>query len=276
MIVAKDLHYRYPDGTHALKGINLEIKKGEAIAIMGPNGAGKTTLGKHFNGILKPTQGEVVVNDQNTKNSPISELARTVGYVVQNPDSQLFEQTVTREVAFGLVNLNYPQNEIDQRVEELLLKMGLSEVAERSPLSLSTGQKKRVTIASFVAMNPDFLILDEPTVAQDAMNKKRLKRLFEDQITNNKTVVLITHDMDFALSIANRIILMKDGQILSDTPKSQSNLHSTLLNGLRLYPPQMVQLSEKIRKEIWEDFPPQLHTLEEVQEEIQKRWQEFP
>lgn len=275
MIAIEDLSYRYPDGTQALTKINLEIKRGEAIAIMGPNGAGKTTLGKHFNGLFKPTQGDVLVDGQNTKNQPISELARKVGYVVQNPNNQLFEKTVTREIAFGLINLNYPHDRIDQTVKDLLKKMGLTEVAERSPITLSTGQKKRVTIASILAMNPDFLILDEPTVAQDAANKARLRDLFTEQITQNKTVVLITHDIDFALSITNRIILMKDGKIHSDKLKEQSELNSSLLNALRIYPPQMVQFAEKIQKEIWTDFPIQLYTLEEVQEEIRKRWQEF-
>jgi len=255
-----------------LTKIDLEIKRGEAIAIMGPNGAGKTTLGKHFNGLFKPTRGDVLVDEQNTKNQPISELARTVGYVVQNPNNQLFEKTVTREIAFGLFNLNYSHDQIDQTVEDLLIKMGLVEVAERSPLTLSTGQKKRVTIASILAMNPDFLILDEPTVAQDAANKELLRGLFTEQVAQNKTIVLITHDIDFALSIANRIILMKDGKIVSDKHKEQSELNSSLLNALRIYPPQMVQFAEMIQKEIWTEFPINLYTLEEVQKEIRKRW----
>ncbi|MFX0209962.1 MAG: energy-coupling factor ABC transporter ATP-binding protein, partial [Candidatus Hodarchaeota archaeon] len=229
MLIAEDVHYSYPDGTHALKGINLEIKRGEAIAIMGPNGAGKTTLGKHFNGLLKPTTGEVRVDDQNTKNQPISELARTVGYVVQDPDSLLFEKSVNREVAFGLFNLEYSPNEIDRRVNSILQKLGLEDVAERSPLLLSMGQKKRVTIASIVAMDTEFLVLDEPTLAQDFANKERLKDLLKELITKSKAVVLITHDIEFSLSLADRLILMKDGQIISDAPKSQSNLCSTFL-----------------------------------------------
>ncbi len=272
MLITEDLHYNYPDGTHALKGINLEIKRGEAIAIMGPNGAGKTTLGKHFNGLLKPTIGEVRVDDKNTKNQPISELARTVGYVVQDPDSQLFEKSVSREVAFGLINLGYHLKEINRRVDGILQKLGLRNVAERSPLSLSMGQKKRVTIASIVAMDTEFLVLDEPTMGQDVANKELLRGLLKELITNSKAVVLITHDIEFALSIADRLILMKDGQIISDSPKSQSNLGSTFLEELRLYPPQMVQFSENIQKKIWPDFPTQLYTIKEVQKEISKRW----
>lgn len=272
MLVAEDLHYNYPDGTHALKGINLEIQRGEAIAIMGPNGAGKTTLGKHLNGLLKPTTGKVLVDGQSTKNQPISELARIVGYVVQDPDSQLFEKTVTREVAFGLLNLEFPPKEIDRRVKGILQKLELEDVAERSPLSLSMGQKKRVTIASILAMDTEFLVLDEPTLGQDVANKERLRSLFKEFITDSKTVVLITHDIEFALSLAGRLILMKDGKIISDTPKSQSNLCSTFLKELRLYPPQMVQFSENIQKQIWPDFPTQLYTIEEVQKEIRKRW----
>ncbi|MFQ6125347.1 MAG: energy-coupling factor ABC transporter ATP-binding protein [Candidatus Heimdallarchaeota archaeon] len=272
MLVTEDLHYNYPDGTHALKGINLEICRGEAVAIMGPNGAGKTTLGKHFNGLFKPTTGEVHVEGQNTKNQPISELARTVGYVVQDPDSQLFEKTVTREVAFGLINLGYSPKEIDRRVGSILKKFELEDVAKRSPLSLSMGQKKRVTIASIVAMDTEYLVLDEPTTGQDIVNKERLKNLFKELITNSKTVILITHDIEFALSLAGRLILMKDGKIISDKPKNQTNLCSTFLKELRLSPPQMVQFSEGIQKKIWSDFPTQFYTIDEVHKEIQKRW----
>jgi len=275
LIITKDLHYNYPDGTPALEGISLKIKMGEAVAIMGPNGAGKTTLAKHFNGLLKPTQGDVLIARQNTKNCPVSDLAKTVGYVGQDPNTQLFEKTVSREIAFGLVNLNYPPHKIKKRVDNVLSKIRLSEFATRSPLSLSAGQKKRVTIASMVAMNPDFLILDEPTVAQDVTNKNQIKHMLTNQINDNKTIILITHDIEFALTIADRLIFMKDGQIISDTPKSHSDLQSSKLSKLRLNPPQMVEFSERVKQQIWADFPVNLYTINEIQEEVHKRWHVF-
>ncbi|MFX1368143.1 MAG: energy-coupling factor ABC transporter ATP-binding protein, partial [Promethearchaeota archaeon] len=174
MILLEDLHFAYDGIYTALRGISLEIESGERIAIMGENGAGKTTLIKHMNGLLRPLKGRVFVEGVNAKDLSVAELSRIVGLVWQNPDHQLFLDSVEKEIVFGLQNLGYNEEEARQRCERTLSKLGLEGFAERSPFALSGGERKRVALASVLATEPRVLALDEPTIGQHLEDVKRL------------------------------------------------------------------------------------------------------
>ncbi|RLG46222.1 MAG: ABC transporter, partial [Thermoproteota archaeon] len=167
VIKTENLFFQYKNGPVALKGINLEVYQGEFVAIIGQNGAGKTTLAKHFNGLLKPTKGDVIIDGMNTKDALITDLAKTVGFVFQNPDHQFFSFTVEEEVAFGPRNLGLSDEEVKNRVDEALSTVGLEKMRQRHPFTLSRGQRQRLAVASVLAMHPKMIVLDEPTTGQD-------------------------------------------------------------------------------------------------------------
>ncbi|MEM3716029.1 MAG: ABC transporter ATP-binding protein, partial [Candidatus Bathyarchaeia archaeon] len=167
MIEVEDVYFTYPNGVEALKGVSLKIYDGEFIAIMGQNGAGKTTLVKHFNGLLKPTRGRVLVDGVDTRHTTVASLARKVGFVFQNPDHQLFSETVEEEISFALRNFGFDENVIRERVEWALNLLDLAQYRKASPFMLSGGERKRVALASVLAWDPDILVLDEPTIGQD-------------------------------------------------------------------------------------------------------------
>ena len=167
MLEVKDLHYTYSTGLEALRGINLTINNGEFLAIMGQNGAGKTTLVKHFNGLLKPTTGTVLVDGINTRDVSVAKLARNVGFVFQNPDHQLFSETVEEEIAFALKNFGFEESVVTKQVDWALNLLDITEYRKTSPFMLSGGERKRVALASILAWDPNIVILDEPTIGQD-------------------------------------------------------------------------------------------------------------
>ncbi|MEM3440310.1 MAG: ABC transporter ATP-binding protein, partial [Candidatus Bathyarchaeia archaeon] len=177
MIEVEGLVFRYPNGFEALRGVDLRIGDGEFVAIMGENGAGKTTLVKHFNGLLKPTGGRVLIDGLDTKGASVAELSRSVGLVFQNPDRQLFSETVRDEVAFALRNFGFSDEIIDKRVKRILRLLDLSEYADTSPFLLSGGERKRVALASVLVWDPKHVVLDEPTIGQDYLQKERLRNL---------------------------------------------------------------------------------------------------
>ncbi len=189
MIEVKDLYFTYPTGVEALKGITLTIDDGEFLAIMGQNGAGKTTLVKHFNGLLKPTKGEVVVDGVSTREVSVAQLARKVGFVFQNPDHQLFCETVEEEVAFALRNFGFEENAIKKRVDWALNLLDITQYRQTSPFMLSGGERKRVALASVLAWDPQVVILDEPTIGQDHQQKEKLRQFIVQLNAQKKTVV---------------------------------------------------------------------------------------
>ncbi|HUV98349.1 MAG TPA: ABC transporter ATP-binding protein, partial [Candidatus Paceibacterota bacterium] len=176
MIEVKDIYFTYPNDVEALKGVSLTIQDGEFVAIMGQNGAGKTTLVKHFNGLLKPTKGEVLVDGTNTKDTSVARLARNVGFVFQNADNQLFCETVEEEVAFALRNFGFKEVTLKKRVTWALNLLGLTEYRKTSPFMLSGGERKRVALASVLAWNPKVVVMDEPTIGQDYEQKEKLRQ----------------------------------------------------------------------------------------------------
>ena len=216
MIEAENVHYSYPSKVEALKGVSITIKDGEFVAVMGQNGAGKSTFVKHFNGLLKPTKGTVRIDGVETTKSSVASLARNVGFVFQNPDHQLFSETVEEEISFALKNFGFEQKVIEDRVTWALELLSLSQYRKTSPFLLSGGERKRVALASVLAWDPKTLILDEPTIGQDHEQKEKLRQFIMQMQTQKKTVVTVTHDVEFVAECNPRVVLMKEGKVVAD------------------------------------------------------------
>jgi len=246
MIEVKDVHFTYPSDIEALKGVSITVQNGDFVAIMGQNGAGKTTLVKHFNGLLKPTKGDVLVDGVSTREVSVARLARKVGFVFQNPDHQLFCETVKDEVAFALKNFGYERNIIDRRVSWALNLLGLTQYRETSPFMLSGGERKRVALASVLAWNPKIVILDEPTIGQDYQQKEKLLQFITQLRTQKKTVVIVTHDVEFVAESNPRVVLMTGGKIVADGRADKILTNYDLVTEVSLVPPQVTQIFMKI------------------------------
>jgi energy-coupling factor transport system ATP-binding protein len=242
MIEAQDVYFTYPTGVEALKGVSLLVEDGEFLAIMGQNGAGKTTLVKHFNGLLKPTKGEVLVDGINTRKTSVAKLARNVGFVFQNPDSQLFSETVEEEVAFGLRNFGFKEPTLAKRVTWALNLLGLTEYRKTSPFMLSGGERKRVALASVLAWKPKVVVMDEPTIGQDHEQKERLRQFIVQLNTQGTTVVVVTHDVEFVAECGPRVLLMADGRVVADGPGKQVLTDHDRLVQASIVLPQITQL----------------------------------
>jgi energy-coupling factor transport system ATP-binding protein len=242
MIEVKDLCFSYPNGVEALKGVSLIVQNGEFIAIMGQNGAGKTTLVKHFNGLLKPTKGSVLIDGVDTRKVSVAKLSRKVGLVFQNPDHQLFSETVKDEIAFALQNFGFKENIIKKRVTWALNLLGLAQYEKTSPFMLSGGERKRVALASVLAWNPKILILDEPTIGQDYQQKEKLRQFILQMKTQRKTVVIVTHDVEFVAECNPRIVLMREAKIVADGEASKVLANPEVLTEASIVPPQITQV----------------------------------
>jgi len=247
MIEVKDIYFAYPNGIEALKGISLTIKEGEFIAIMGQNGAGKTTLIKHFNGLLKPTKGDVLVDGINTKETSVAKLARNVGFVFQNPDNQLFCETVEEEVAFALKNFGFEESTWKKRVTWALNLLGLAEYRKTSPFMLSGGERKRVALASVLAWDPKVVVMDEPTIGQDYEQKEKLRQFIVQLNTQGKTVVVVTHDVEFVAECNPRVILMAEGKIVADGIGKKVLTDVTGLAQASIVPPQITKIFMELK-----------------------------
>jgi energy-coupling factor transport system ATP-binding protein len=242
MLEVKDLHYSYSTGFEALKGINLTVNDGEFLAVMGQNGAGKTTLVKHFNGLLKPTQGQVLVDGVSTRDVSVAKLARNVGFVFQNPDHQLFSETVEDEIAFALKNFGFEEPVIEKQVEWALNLLDIVQYRKTSPFMLSGGERKRVALASILAWDPQIVILDEPTIGQDHRQKEKLQQFILQLNAQKKTVVVVTHDVEFVAECNPRVILMRQGQVLLDGVAEQILNDPELLAQASIVPPQITKI----------------------------------
>ncbi|MEM4699806.1 MAG: ABC transporter ATP-binding protein [Candidatus Nezhaarchaeales archaeon] len=242
-VVVEDLWYFYPGCSEpALRGVSLKIGRGELVAIVGENGAGKTTLAKHFIGLLRPQRGRVEVFGMDASRARAHELAKYVGFAFQNPDHQLFSETVEREVEFVLKNLGVPREEAARKVEAALTKLGVAELRARSPLTLSSGERRRVALASILSHDPGLLILDEPTVGQDAIQKRRLASLMVDLVKEGRTVVVITHDIEFVADYVDRVIVMSKGRVVADGPAEEVLVNEDVLLRSALRPPASVEV----------------------------------
>ncbi len=242
MIEVKDLYFAYPTGVEALKGITLTIDDGEFLAIMGQNGAGKTTLVKHFNGLLKSTKGEVVVDGVSTREVSVAQLARKVGFVFQNPDHQLFCETVEEEVAFALRNFGFEENAIKKRVDWALNLLDVTQYRQTSPFMLSGGERKRVALASVLAWDPQVVILDEPTIGQDHQQKEKLRQFIVQLNAQKKTVIVVTHDVEFVAECNPRVVLMTEGKIVAEGLAEEILTNQKLVAQASIVPPQITQI----------------------------------
>ncbi|MEM2607240.1 MAG: ABC transporter ATP-binding protein [Candidatus Bathyarchaeia archaeon] len=239
---AENVYFTYPNGVEALKGVSVRIDDGEFVAIMGQNGAGKTTLVKHFIGLLKPTRGRVLVDGVDTRTVSVAQLARKVGFVFQNPDHQLFSETVEEEVVFALRNFGFDEKTIRERVDWALNLLDLTEYRKSSPFMLSGGERKRVALASVLAWDPKILILDEPTIGQDAYQKERLRHFIIQLNQQGKTVIVVTHDIEFIAECEPRVVLMANGKIIADRGAREVLTDPALIKESSLVPPEITQV----------------------------------
>ncbi|HUI85825.1 MAG TPA: ABC transporter ATP-binding protein [Nitrososphaerales archaeon] len=248
MIEFKVVTFSHPTGVTALDHVSLSIADGETVAVVGENGAGKTTLVKHITGLLKPTTGAVLVDGDDTRQRTTAELSRKVGVAFQNPDHQLFSENVEEEIAFALRNFGFPPETVKQRVDWALNFFGLEEYRKSSPLTLSGGEKKRLTIACILSWDPGVVVLDEPTVGQDVIQKERLSETVRMLKSTGKTVIIVSHDIEFLWPMQPRVIVMSRGKIIADGPASDLMLEREVLASARVSQPQLVTLYQGLKK----------------------------
>jgi energy-coupling factor transport system ATP-binding protein len=258
--VVQDLWYSYNDELTALRGIELEIEDGDYVAVIGQNGSGKTTLVKHFNGLLKPTQGRVLVSlsfisprrggDKgglmDTAGLTVSQLAQTVGYVFQNPDHQIFGDTTREELAFGPRNLGLPEAEVRSRVEETLARFDLEEYADWPPAVLGYGLRRKIGVAAVYSMQPRIFILDEPTTGLDWRSTMDLMELIGEMHRNGHTILLVTHDMKLVTEFSKKSLVLRDGQVLIYDDTRTVFKHSEVLRDTQIEPPQITVLAKRM------------------------------
>ena len=233
IVELRDVLFRYPDGTEALKGISLRVLHGESVGIAGANGMGKTTLLLNLSGHLLPTGGEILIGDMPLSKRTRHEIRKKVGFIFQRPDDQLFMPTVYEDVAFGPVNLGLTQDKVDERVRNALDRVGCFHLINRPPHRLSEGQKRAVTIAAVMAMNPDILVMDEPASSLDPKSRRQLINLLNGF---KHTKIIASHDLDLILDVCERCIIIKDGKVVVDGTTEEVLSNETLLeeNSLEL------------------------------------------
>ena len=241
-----NLHFTYPNGVDALQGISLTIEPGEQVAIIGQNGAGKTTLVKHLNGLLQPTRGQVLIGDWDTKAHSVAKLARRVGYVFQNPDEQLFSKNVGAEIAFGPRNLGYDSDRVEALVRDALAMTELSDKVDTNPYDLSATWRKMVALASVISMDTAIVIFDEPTTGQDAVNIARIANVIKTLRERGRTVITITHDIDFCAENFERVIALSQGKILLDGQANEVLGQEAILATTYVDPPQLTRLGKRL------------------------------
>ena len=273
----RGLSHVYSAGTPfekvAVDNINLDIPEGQFLGLIGHTGSGKSTLIQHFNGLLKPTSGSVLLNGEDIHSSKenLRNSRFTVGLVFQYPEYQLFEETVFRDIAFGPKNMKLPENEIEERVREAASFVGVPEdIFERSPLELSGGQKRRVAIAGVIAMRPHVLVLDEPTAGLDPAGRESILRHVQKyRDATGCTVILVTHNMDDIARIADRLVVMSSAKIAMDGTPSEIFIHSEELTGMGLSVPESSQIASRLR-ELGADLPDSIFTSEQLVSAILK------
>jgi energy-coupling factor transport system ATP-binding protein len=246
IIKISNVDYSHPNGIAALKNVSLQIKRGELVGILGTNGAGKSTLVRLMNALLKPTHGTVEVFGEDTSKTSAAKLSRRVGIVFQNPNNQLFSQSVRAEIEFGLRNFGFPRDIVTKRTDWALNTFSLSDFADRPPMELSGGEKKRLCNALVLAWDPDVLILDEPTVGQDSEQKEKLVQIIKLLLSESKTVILVTHDVEFVWPLQPRVILMSEGQIVADGMAQEILGDTSKTATANVLIPQLVDLFRKL------------------------------
>lgn len=246
IIEAENLIYTYPDGTQALKGINIKIPKGKKVAVLGSNGAGKSTLFLHCNGILKPQQGIVKYDGREVRydRKSLLQLRKNVGIVFQDPDSQLFSASVYQEISFGPLNFGLSEETVRKRVEQAMSATEVAGLKDKPTHMLSYGQKKRVSIADILAMEPEVIICDEPTAWLDPKHAQQTVKLFDRINSSGTTIMMSTHDVDLAYSWADYIFVLSNGEVIGEGIPEQVFTNEILIKKADLEKPWLVQVSE--------------------------------
>ena len=251
-LAARGLRFRYPsasrghDAPAALQGVDLELPRGGYVALIGENGAGKTTLAKHFNGLLRATEGEVLVSGRPVADTPIPVLAREVGFVFQNPDHQIFSPSVREEIAAGPRNLGATPQEVERRVDEALSRFGLADYGHRPPAALSFALRRAVAVAAVFAMDTPVLVLDEPSAGLDARHVAHLLARIDERLARGHSVVLITHDMRLVAEHVPRCLVMHEGRVAADDTTAVVLGNQALLRKARLEAPQVTRLARRM------------------------------
>ena len=244
IISVEDAVLTYPDGTQALRGVSFSLAAGEYVALIGQNGSGKTTLARLLNGLLKATRGRVLLRGLDTAPRSVAELSRSVGYVFQNPDHQLFADSVEAELRYGLVNNAVPTNEHEDRIIEALRLCGVERLRHEHPLFTSRGERQLIAVASVVAMRPDLIVFDEPTTGLDERYHRLMTELLAGLHANGHTLVVISHDMRLVAENARRTVVLHQGRVLLDGPTPIVFENVELLRRTEILPPQITQLSQ--------------------------------
>ena len=269
----KNLSFTYHDGTQALRNVNIQIKKGEKIAIMGPNGAGKSTLFSHFNGLSEPTSGHVEVDGEKIifERDELLKVRQKVGIVFQDPNDQLFAPTVKEDVAFGPMNMGLDYDEVERRIKESLEMVGMSGFEDKTPHHLSGGQQKRVAIAGIVAMRPDIMILDEPTAGLDPEGVDKVLDILNNLNKEGMSIVISSHDIEMVNEFADKIFVLYDGEIIASGDKHQIFSDKELLKKAHLKAPVTTEILYQL-KENGIDVDTEKIGIKETVEEILKAY----
>lgn len=246
LIEISGLEFSYPGGPQIIKGVDLTIRRGEFVAVMGQNGAGKTTLVKHFNGLLKPDKGSVLIGGMDSAEKTVAQLSAQVGYVFQNPDHQIFSKSVSEELAFGPKNLGWTHDKIEQAVANSLADINMSGQGEAEPFFMGLAERKLIAIASVLIMEPEILVLDEPATGADYSIALRIMRYISKLHENGLTVIVVTHDVSLVANYADRLIVMQEGKISLDGPPEEVFSQREALHLCRVSPPQVAELSQKL------------------------------
>lgn len=246
----ENLSFTYPDGTQALKNINIEIEKGEKVAIIGPNGAGKSTLFSHFNGLTEPTSGCVKIEGKaiSFEKDELLKVRQKVGIVFQDPNDQLFAPTVKEDIAFGPMNLGLSYGEVEKRVEDALKMVGMENYEDKTPHHLSGGQQKRIAIAGIIAMKPEIMILDEPTAGLDPDGVEKVLNIMNHLNKEGMTLIISSHDIDMISKYADKIFILYNGEIIESGNKNKIFSDMELLKKAHLRTPITTEILYNLKE----------------------------
>ncbi|MGV8173146.1 MAG: ATP-binding cassette domain-containing protein [Methanobrevibacter sp.] len=246
----ENLSFTYPDGTQALKNINIEIEKGEKVAIIGPNGAGKSTLFSHFNGLTEPTSGCVKIEGKaiSFEKDELLKVRQKVGIVFQDPNDQLFAPTVKEDIAFGPMNLGLSYGEVEKRVEDALKMVGMENYEDKTPHHLSGGQQKRIAIAGIIAMKPELMILDEPTAGLDPDGVEKVLNIMNQLNKEGMTLIISSHDIDMISKYADKIFILYNGEIIESGNKNKIFSDMELLKKAHLRTPITTEILYNLKE----------------------------
>ncbi|GGN20979.1 energy-coupling factor ABC transporter ATP-binding protein [Halarchaeum nitratireducens] len=275
IIEIDSVEFGYDPGTTVLRGVDLTFDRGEFVTVIGQNGSGKSTLVKHLTGLLEPDEGSVTLYDgtgesYDTRRDSITDLSAHIGYVFQNPDDQIFHTRIDEEIEYGLKNIGVPPDEREERIESVLEATQLEEHRYGNPFSLSIGERQRLAIASVLAMEPDVICVDEPTTGQDHAEARKIMDILQDYNDRGHTVVAVTHDMGLAAEYTDRVVVVKDGDVIDDGPPEEVFLRGEVLEESNIRPPQITQVGIQLEEESPADVLEEMWlTVEDAYDDIE-------